>query len=100
MASPGISSVGGITSHLAPDHTLLSRYGVVSDPVEVANNKPARGTLPLPRDASNTIYIEGLPSDCTKREVARILNIYHRLRSIHIFRPLSSFSSSYPLYHC
>ncbi|CAH9094318.1 unnamed protein product [Cuscuta epithymum] len=34
-----------------------------------------RDTLPLPPDASNTIYVEGLPPDCTRREVA------------HIFRP-------------
>lgn len=31
------------------------------------------GTLPLPPDASSTLYIEGLPPDSTKREVARIL---------------------------
>ncbi|KAI3492308.1 hypothetical protein L1887_43238 [Cichorium endivia] len=34
-----------------------------------------RETLPLPADASSTLYIEGLPPNCTKREVA------------HIFRP-------------
>ncbi|KAD4386266.1 hypothetical protein R6Q59_009518 [Mikania micrantha] len=37
--------------------------------------QPARDTLRLPADASTTIYIEGLPSNCTRREVA------------HIFRP-------------
>lgn len=35
--------------------------------------RPPRDTLPLPADASSTIYIEGLPSNCTRREVARIL---------------------------
>ncbi|KAJ0751490.1 hypothetical protein HanLR1_Chr05g0193961 [Helianthus annuus] len=35
--------------------------------------RPPRETLPLPADASSTIYIEGLPSNCTRREVARIL---------------------------
>ncbi|GMI82975.1 hypothetical protein like AT1G21320 [Hibiscus trionum] len=34
-----------------------------------------RDTVPLPPDASTTLYVEGLPSDSTKREVA------------HIFRP-------------
>ncbi|CAI9291530.1 unnamed protein product [Lactuca saligna] len=34
-----------------------------------------RETLPLPADASSTLYIEGLPPNCTRREVA------------HIFRP-------------
>jgi len=29
---------------------------------------------PLPPDASNTLYVEGLPANCTRREVSRILN--------------------------
>lgn len=33
----------------------------------------SRELVPLPPDASSTLYIEGLPPDCTKREVARIL---------------------------
>lgn len=37
--------------------------------------RPARETAPLPPDASSTLYVEGFPPDCTKREVA------------HIFRP-------------
>jgi hypothetical protein len=28
---------------------------------------------PLPLDASPTLYIEGLPANCTRREVSRIL---------------------------
>jgi hypothetical protein len=35
--------------------------------------RPGRETQPLPPDASNTLYVEGLPPDSTKREVARIL---------------------------
>jgi hypothetical protein len=34
----------------------------------------ARPEPPLPPDASNTLYIEGLPADCTRREVSRILD--------------------------
>ncbi|CAL5348559.1 unnamed protein product [Camellia sinensis] len=37
--------------------------------------RPTRETLPLPSDASNTLYVEGLPPDSKRREVA------------HIFRP-------------
>lgn len=33
----------------------------------------SRETIPLPPDASNTLYVEGLPSDITRREVSRIL---------------------------
>lgn len=31
-------------------------------------------TKPLPPDASSTLYVEGLPPDSTRREVARILS--------------------------
>lgn len=43
-------------------------------PVDVMP-RSGRETVPLPSDASNTLYVEGLPSNCRKREVA------------HIFRP-------------
>lgn len=35
--------------------------------------RPGPETVPLPPDASSTLYVEGLPSDSTRREVARIL---------------------------
>ncbi|KAF2291238.1 hypothetical protein GH714_020812 [Hevea brasiliensis] len=38
-------------------------------------DRPVRETVPLPPDASSTLYVEGLPPDSTRREVA------------HIFRP-------------
>ena len=36
-------------------------------------SRPGHDTVPLPPDASNTLYVEGLPPDSTRREVARIL---------------------------
>ncbi|WVZ19291.1 hypothetical protein V8G54_006613 [Vigna mungo] len=52
----------------------------------------------LPPDATSTLFVEGLPSNCTRREVARILsfeesNLFHcrffllNLRGTDIFRP-------------
>lgn len=38
--------------------------------------RPAREAMPLPPDASSTLYIEGLPSDSRRREVARILKYW------------------------
>lgn len=32
-----------------------------------------RSEVPLPPDASSTLFVEGLPPNCTRREVARIL---------------------------
>ena len=45
---------------------------------------------PLPPDASSTLFVEGLPSDCTCREVSRIL-------SLAIIFTLSFFFSIFPL---
>ena len=35
--------------------------------------RPGRELLRLPPDASNTLFVEGLPSNCSRREVSRIL---------------------------
>ncbi|KAI3820362.1 hypothetical protein L1987_07908 [Smallanthus sonchifolius] len=83
---------GGITgmhSHPLLDPVAMARGGPMGPdlaangrafPVDLHSPvnlmaRPTRDTLPLPADASSTIYIEGLPSNCTRREVA------------HIFRP-------------
>ncbi|KAF2299347.1 hypothetical protein GH714_031650 [Hevea brasiliensis] len=34
-----------------------------------------RPEAPLPPDATSTLFVEGLPSDCTRREVSRILQL-------------------------
>lgn len=34
-----------------------------------------RPEMPLPPDASSTLYVEGLPANCTRREVSRILSV-------------------------
>lgn len=50
------------------------------DSVDRRNREP----LPLPPDASNTLYVEGLPSNCSRREVARIL-FHHTCQSFFSF---------------
>lgn len=35
-----------------------------------------RADPPLPPDATNTLFVEGLPPNCTRREVARILVLH------------------------
>eukprot|EP00352_Strombidinopsis_acuminata_P000830 CAMPEP_0176343844 /NCGR_PEP_ID=MMETSP0126-20121128/4231_1 /TAXON_ID=141414 ORGANISM="Strombidinopsis acuminatum, Strain SPMC142" /NCGR_SAMPLE_ID=MMETSP0126 /ASSEMBLY_ACC=CAM_ASM_000229 /LENGTH=62 /DNA_ID=CAMNT_0017689961 /DNA_START=1823 /DNA_END=2011 /DNA_ORIENTATION=+ len=37
--------------------------------------------MPIPKHATNTVYVEGIPMDASEREVA------------HIFRPFSGFKS-------
>ncbi|CAM8935799.1 unnamed protein product [Rhodiola kirilowii] len=109
----GKSPVGGISGHLIADHSLLSRYGVISDPtlkVRGSNldiqhpaetaNKPARGALPLPLDASNTIYVECLPSDCTKREVAHIFRPFVGYKEVRLVTKDSRHRGGDPLILC
>lgn len=44
------------------------------DPLDSVDRRSNnREPLPLPPDASNTLYVEGLPSNCSRREVSRIL---------------------------
>ncbi|KAJ4869679.1 nucleotide binding [Raphanus sativus] len=42
--------------------------------------RPSRELLPPPPDASSTLFVEGLPSDCSMREVARILYFLFMIR--------------------
>ncbi|KAE8729634.1 MEG5 [Hibiscus syriacus] len=85
-----IRSVGGaMPAHPIADPPMMGRLGSAapdlspngqnvgfSDQVSVdAMTRPGRDSIPLPPDASNTLYVEGFPPDSTRREVA------------HIFRP-------------
>ncbi|KGN57648.1 RNA-binding protein 2 isoform X2 [Cucumis sativus] len=69
---------GGVPGHPMNDPPILGLGGVVSG-ANVNDRSTSFGggrpNMPLPPDASNTLFVEGLPSSCTRREVA------------HIFRP-------------
>ncbi|GMJ14978.1 hypothetical protein like AT1G21320 [Hibiscus trionum] len=69
---------GGMTRHSVDDPRMVGIAGV--DPGLTIKDRTlgfgsGRPEPSLPPDASNTLYVEGLPSDCTRREVS------------HIFRP-------------
>jgi hypothetical protein len=80
------------------DDFMLRRGGVL--PLDHGPNGHTIGFDPpepvgrrnLPSDASNTLYVEGLPSNCSRREVARIL-FYDTLQVFffygNYFSPLS-----------
>ncbi|KAJ3692729.1 hypothetical protein LUZ60_011824 [Juncus effusus] len=40
--------------------------------------------LPLPRDASSTLYVEGLPPSCTRREVSHIFRPFVGYREVRL----------------
>lgn len=82
-------SVGGLPGHSLSDPSVMGHPGGGHDlarngrnvnyggqlPVDTAS-MPGPETVPLPPDASSTLYVEGLPSDSTRREVARILYFF------------------------
>lgn len=70
VADPGVTGRPGITG---PDMVPNIRSSIRDQLPVDATARPGRETLPLPLDASSTLYIEGLPPDSSKREVARIL---------------------------
>jgi len=84
--------VGGLPGHSLTDPAVMGHPGGGHDlarngrnvnyggqlPVDTAS-MPGPETVPLPPDASSTLYVEGLPSDSTRREVARILFSSHNV---------------------
>lgn len=52
-----------------------------------------QGTFSVPKNATNTIYVEGIPTDASEREVSR--KFPHPLpdRRADIFRPFRGFKS-------
>lgn len=47
--------------------------------------------MPIPKNAANTVYVEGIPLDASEREVAR--NSFYSLTFLDIFRPFPGFKS-------
>ena len=57
---------GGISSQPVDDRRMMT--------IGALDGQGGRRPEPLlPPDASNTLFVEGLPADCTRREVSRIL---------------------------
>ncbi|KAF5795458.1 putative RNA recognition motif domain, nucleotide-binding alpha-beta plait domain superfamily [Helianthus annuus] len=59
-----------------------------------------RPELSLPPDASNTLFVEGLPSDCSRREVAHIFRPFVGYREVRLVTKESRHSSGDPLVLC
>lgn len=70
---------GGVPGHSINDPPPIVGIGGVVSGANVNDRSASFGggrpNVPLPPDASNTLFVEGLPSSCTRREIA------------HIFRP-------------
>lgn len=67
---------GGISSFVLEDRHVVGLGGVDQGMAVKESTLEFEGRRPeilLPPDATSTLFVEGLPSNCTRREVSRIL---------------------------
>ncbi|OVA06896.1 RNA recognition motif domain [Macleaya cordata] len=62
--------------------------------------RPGREVLPLPPDASNTLFVEGLSPDCTRREVAHIFRPFLGFKEVRLVTKESKHRGGDPLVLC
>ncbi|KFK42088.1 hypothetical protein AALP_AA2G209400 [Arabis alpina] len=86
---------GGV---VPPDHGPNGR-GMGFDPLESVDRRN-REPLPLPPDASNTLYVEGLPANCSRREVAHIFRPFVGYREVRLVTKDSKHRNGDPIVLC
>ncbi|XP_014628521.1 RNA-binding protein 2-like isoform X3 [Glycine soja] len=105
--------VGGLPRHSLTDPAVMGHPGGGHDlarggrnvnygdqlPVDAAS-MPGPETVPLPPDASSTLYVEGLPSDSTRREVAHIFRPFVGYREVRLVSKESKHRGGDPLILC
>ncbi|KAE8647171.1 hypothetical protein Csa_018980 [Cucumis sativus] len=100
---------------LLPDPIVMSRPPAAVSPdlapngrnLEYGNHlpvdsmsRPGRETVPLPPDASNTLYVEGLPPDSSRREVAHIFRPFVGYKELRLVSKESKHRGGDPLILC
>ncbi|KAI5657642.1 hypothetical protein M9H77_26435 [Catharanthus roseus] len=80
-----------------------------SDPVIVSKSRTmgigsgsggGRSEIPLPPDASSTLFVEGLPSNCTRREVSHIFRPFVGYKEVRLVTKESRHAGGDPLVLC
>ncbi|CAN8240241.1 unnamed protein product [Cochlearia groenlandica] len=69
------------------------------DPPEFVDRR-SREPLPLPPDATNTLFVEGLPSNCSRREVAHIFRPFVGYREVRLVTKDSKHRNGEPVVLC
>ncbi|XP_052210048.1 RNA-binding protein 1-like [Diospyros lotus] len=75
------------------------------DPMGTSKARPlgmgsGRSELPLPPDASSTLFVEGLPANCTRREVSHIFRPFVGYKEVRLVTKESRHSGGDPLVLC
>lgn len=101
--SGGRPITGGITGAPVNDARAMGIGGV--DPgVGLKGRSLAFGggrtEIPLPSDATNTLFVEGLPANCTRREVAHIFRPFVGYKEVRLVSKESRHKGGDPLVLC
>ncbi|KAA8540069.1 hypothetical protein F0562_026761 [Nyssa sinensis] len=102
-AESGRPLSGGLTGHPVDDPRIMGIGG--SDPVLSAKGRTSgvgggRPELPLPPDASSTLFVEGLAANCTRREVSHIFRPFVGYKEVRLVTKESRHSGGDPLVLC
>ncbi|TMW92784.1 hypothetical protein EJD97_012572 [Solanum chilense] len=89
-----------LPSARGPELAPNGRAMVFSGQLPVEPMPRPRETLSLPPDASNTLYIEGLPSDSSRREVAHIFRPFVGYKEVRLVRKESKHRGGDPIILC
>ncbi|XP_029119923.1 RNA-binding protein 1 isoform X2 [Elaeis guineensis] len=88
---------GGMGSHPVDDMHMMG-VGVMDG--QSVGYGTGRSEIPLPPDASSTLYVEGLPANCTRREVSHIFRPFAGFREIRLVNKDSRFPGADPFVLC
>ncbi|XP_062097716.1 RNA-binding protein 2 [Humulus lupulus] len=110
----GRGFAGGMQNIPTTDHAVMARHGAVI-PDFARNDRSAsfedqlpmeavarqgQALAPLPPDASSTLYVEGLPSDSTRREVSHIFRPFVGYKEVRIVSKESRHRGGDPIILC
>ncbi|XP_021283661.1 RNA-binding protein 2-like [Herrania umbratica] len=94
---------GGMPGRSVDDPRIMGIGGV--DPGQTVKDRTlgfggGRPEAPLPPDASSTLFVEGLPSDCTRREVSHIFRPFVGYKEVRLVSKESRHPGGDPLILC
>ncbi|XP_057774194.1 RNA-binding protein 1-like [Salvia miltiorrhiza] len=92
------SGLGG--HHHVDDPRVLGMGGSDAAAAAKSRSMGGRPEIPLPPDASSTLFVEGLPANCTRREVSHIFRPFVGYKEVRLVTKESRHSGGDPLVLC
>lgn len=94
---------GGMSGRAVDDPRIVGLGSV--DPGSTVKDRTlgygsGRSEVPLPPDASSTLFVEGLPPNCTRREVAHIFRPFVGYKEVRLVSKESRHPGGEPLVLC